>query len=264
MAILGGIGSIAGPVLGATIITLLPELLRGFKDFRLMINGADSGGDRAVPAEGHLGSAADAQLVRRLAFTQVCAAGGHGSGRVALMLELANVSKRFGGLTVLHDVSFSVPAGSIFGLIGPNGAGKTTVFNLATGLLAPSGGTIRFEGADLPGRAPHAITRLGLARTFQNIRIFKEMTLLDNVLVGQHSHLGYGIAGCAAFAAGLSATGARRTRTRARTAVVGRARRRRRPTSPTTCRTVTSAGSNSPGHWRPSRSCCCSTSRSPA
>ncbi len=111
------------------------------------------------------------------------------------MLELAKVSKRFGGLTVLHDVGFSVPAGSIFGLIGPNGAGKTTLFNLATGLLAPSGGTIRFEGADLPGRAPHAITRLGLARTFQNIRIFKEMTLLENVLVGRHAHLGYGIAG---------------------------------------------------------------------
>ena len=110
------------------------------------------------------------------------------------MLALEHVSKRFGGLTVLHDVGFEVPAGSIFGLIGPNGAGKTTLFNLATGLLAPSGGSIRFEGAELPGRKPHEITRLGLARTFQNIRIFREMTLLENVLVGRHPHLGYSVA----------------------------------------------------------------------
>jgi len=111
------------------------------------------------------------------------------------MLELARVSKRFGGLSVLQDVSFTVPEGKVFGLIGPNGAGKTTVFNLITGLIAPSGGTIRFKGQDLPGRQPHRITRLGLARTFQNIRIFKEMTLIENVIVGMHAHLGYGVPG---------------------------------------------------------------------
>ena len=111
------------------------------------------------------------------------------------MLELARVSKRFGGLSVLQDVSFTVPEGKVFGLIGPNGAGKTTVFNLITGLIAPSGGTIKFKGQDLPGRKPHQITRLGLARTFQNIRIFKEMTLLENVIVGLHAHLGYGVPG---------------------------------------------------------------------
>jgi branched-chain amino acid transport system ATP-binding protein len=109
------------------------------------------------------------------------------------MLELSQVSKRFGGLSVLQDVSFTVPEGKVFGLIGPNGAGKTTVFNLITGLLEPTGGSIRFQGTDLPGRKPHHITRLGLARTFQNIRIFKEMTLLENVIVGMHAHLGYGV-----------------------------------------------------------------------
>ena len=109
------------------------------------------------------------------------------------MLKLSHVSKRFGGLTVLDDVSFEVPAGSVFGLIGPNGAGKTTVFNLITGLLAPTGGAIDLEGKNLLGMAPHRITRLGLGRTFQNIRIFKEMTLLDNVIVGMHAHLTYGV-----------------------------------------------------------------------
>ena len=109
------------------------------------------------------------------------------------MLKLSNVSKRFGGLSVLQDVSFEVPEGQVFGLIGPNGAGKTTVFNLITGLLAPSGGTITLQGESLLGVAPHLITRRGLARTFQNIRVFKDMTLLDNVVVGMHSHLTYGV-----------------------------------------------------------------------
>jgi branched-chain amino acid transport system ATP-binding protein len=114
-------------------------------------------------------------------------------GRV--MLKLTNVSKRFGGLSVLQDVSFEVPAGKVFGLIGPNGAGKTTAFNLITGLLAPTGGAIDLQGQSLLGAAPHQITRRGIARTFQNIRIFKDMTLLDNVVVGMHSHLSYGVPG---------------------------------------------------------------------
>ena len=109
------------------------------------------------------------------------------------MLKLSQVSKRFGGLSVLEDVSFEVPAGRVFGLIGPNGAGKTTVFNLVTGLLAPTGGAIELEGRSLLGMKPHNITRAGLARTFQSIRIFKEMTLLENVVVGMHSHLDYGL-----------------------------------------------------------------------
>jgi branched-chain amino acid transport system ATP-binding protein len=111
------------------------------------------------------------------------------------MLKLANVSRRFGGLAVLQDVSLVVPEGKVFGLIGPNGAGKTTVFNLVTGLLRPSGGSIEFEGASLVGVPPHRITRLGLGRTFQNIRVFKDMTLIDNVVVGMHAHLGYSLPG---------------------------------------------------------------------
>ncbi|MDE2093434.1 MAG: ABC transporter ATP-binding protein [Burkholderiales bacterium] len=131
------------------------------------------------------------------------------------MLRLANVSKRFGGLSVLQDVSFEVPAGTVFGLIGPNGAGKTTVFNLVTGLLAPSGGAIELNGRSLLGVKPHRITRMGLGRTFQNIRVFKEMTLLENVVVGMHAHLTYGVAGWLFALPGFRAQ-ERRARERAR------------------------------------------------
>jgi branched-chain amino acid transport system ATP-binding protein len=117
------------------------------------------------------------------------------TGSEAVMLKLTNVSKRFGGLNVLHDVSFEVPPGKVFGLIGPNGAGKTTVFNLITGLLAPTSGAIDLGGKSLLGVKPHQITRLGLGRTFQNIRVFKEMSLLENVVVGMHAHLTYGVPG---------------------------------------------------------------------
>jgi len=111
------------------------------------------------------------------------------------MLTLSSISKSFGGLHVLQDVNINVPQGSIFGLIGPNGAGKTTVFNLITGLLTPTGGSLTFDGESIVGIKPHQITRRGIARTFQNIRIFKEMTLLENVVVGMHRHLDYGPAG---------------------------------------------------------------------
>src|SRR6185436_3923511 len=99
------------------------------------------------------------------------------------MLTLSSISIRFGGLQVLQDLNLTVPERGIFGLIGPNGAGKTTVFNLITGLLVPNSGAIVFAGRRLNDLLPHKITRSGIARTFQNIRIFREMTLLENVLV---------------------------------------------------------------------------------
>ena len=110
------------------------------------------------------------------------------------MLEISSISKSFGGLHVLRDVNIKVPQGAIYGLIGPNGAGKTTVFNLITGLLDPTSGGIAFDGRDILRKKPHEITRLGIARTFQNIRLFKEMTLLQNVVVGAYRHMDYGFA----------------------------------------------------------------------
>ena len=111
------------------------------------------------------------------------------------MLILSSLTKNFGGLRVLDDVSLMVPDRGIFGLIGPNGAGKTTVFNLVTGLLTPSAGFIEFSGRRLNGMAPYEITRAGVARTFQNIRVFKEMSLLENVLVAMEGKNHYGALG---------------------------------------------------------------------
>jgi len=110
------------------------------------------------------------------------------------MLTLSSISINFGGLQVLQDVNLTVPERAILGLIGPNGAGKTTVFNLITGLLVPSAGAIEFLDRRLNGLSPHRITRSGIARTFQNIRIFKEMTLLENVLIALGGRASYGAA----------------------------------------------------------------------
>ena len=130
------------------------------------------------------------------------------------MLELQQLSKSFGGLKVLEGIDLVIPQGGIHGLIGPNGAGKTTLFNIITGLYAPTGGTVAFEGRSLIGQRPHRITQLGLARTFQNIRVFKEMTLLENVVVGMHRHLKYGAAGLLLSSGGYRAE-ERRARDRA-------------------------------------------------
>jgi ABC-type branched-subunit amino acid transport system ATPase component len=100
------------------------------------------------------------------------------------LLRVENLTVRFGGVTALDDVSFAIRRGEILGLIGPNGAGKTTCFNAMTGVYKPSAGRVVFDGADLSGRTRHAITRLGIARTFQNIRLFATMTALENVVVG--------------------------------------------------------------------------------
>ena len=100
------------------------------------------------------------------------------------LLEVKNLTKNFGGLTAVGDVSMELNEGELVGLIGPNGAGKTTLFNLLTGVYEPSEGTITLDGTVLNGKAPYKIASLGLSRTFQNIRLFKDMTVLENVLVG--------------------------------------------------------------------------------
>jgi branched-chain amino acid transport system ATP-binding protein len=109
------------------------------------------------------------------------------------LLVASDVRKEFGGLVAVNDVDFVIPQGSIVSLIGPNGAGKTTFFNMLTGVYKPTSGRIVFDGTDLTGKPPHAITHLGIGRTFQNIRLFQQMTALENVLVGMHSRLKGGI-----------------------------------------------------------------------
>ena len=102
------------------------------------------------------------------------------------MLEIVNVTKNFGGLTALNDIDLAVKEKQIYGLIGPNGAGKTTLFNIITGFLPPSEGSIQFSGKELTLLPPNKIARLGIARTFQNIRLFGTMTVMENVLVAQN------------------------------------------------------------------------------
>ena len=111
------------------------------------------------------------------------------------LLTVENVRKEFGGLIAVSDLDFTIPVGSIVSLIGPNGAGKTTFFNMLTGVYKPTSGQVVFDGTDVTGKPPHAITKLGIGRTFQNIRLFPQMTALENVLVGMHSRLKGGILG---------------------------------------------------------------------
>jgi branched-chain amino acid transport system ATP-binding protein len=109
------------------------------------------------------------------------------------VLVVEALRKEFGGLIAVNDVDFTVPRGSIVSLIGPNGAGKTTFFNMLTGMYPSTSGRILFEGTDVTDKPPHAITALGVGRTFQNIRLFEQMTALENVLVGMHARLKGGI-----------------------------------------------------------------------
>jgi branched-chain amino acid transport system ATP-binding protein len=105
------------------------------------------------------------------------------------VLEATGVTKRFGGLVAVNDVDFNVPKKSIVAIIGPNGAGKTTFFNCMTGLYKPTTGRVLFDGRDITAKAPHIVTQAGVARTFQNIKLFKTMTVLENVQVGRHARM---------------------------------------------------------------------------
>jgi branched-chain amino acid transport system ATP-binding protein len=105
------------------------------------------------------------------------------------LLVARGITKRFGGLVAVNSVDFTIEERSIVSLIGPNGAGKTTFFNMIAGLYTPTAGKVMFQGTEISGRKPHVITRLGIARTFQNIRLFGTMSALDNVLVGMHARL---------------------------------------------------------------------------
>jgi branched-chain amino acid transport system ATP-binding protein len=112
---------------------------------------------------------------------------------MAEILATQSLRKEFGGLLAVHDIEFTIPQDSTVSLIGPNGAGKTTFFNMLTGVYKPTGGRIVFDGEDVTGKPPHVITQRGIGRTFQNIRLFQQMSALENVLVGMHSRLKGGI-----------------------------------------------------------------------
>ncbi len=128
--------------------------------------------------------------------------------KASVMLSVKGVNKRFGGLQALSDVGVTIREGMIYGLIGPNGAGKTTFFNVITGLYQPDSGTFELDGAPYSPSAPHEVARAGIARTFQNIRLFGEMTAIENVMVGRHVRTHAGVIGAV-----LRTPGARREET---------------------------------------------------
>jgi len=108
------------------------------------------------------------------------------------ILSIQNITMKFGGVTAIDNLSFEIKKGQIYGLIGPNGAGKTTIFNIVTGNYTPTSGDIVFQGDHITAQKPNIIVEKGIARTFQNIRLFKSMSVLDNILIGFHNQLRYG------------------------------------------------------------------------
>jgi len=176
------------------------------------------------------------------------------------LLDIDNLTIQFGGLRAVSDFTMGVPEHGLYGLIGPNGAGKTTVFNMITGLYVPTSGEVRFDGQTLNGLQPHSITHLGIARTFQNIRLFRNLTVLDNVRIAYHQHAGYGL---------LEAVSRLGRFRREERLLTERAQDSLACTTdssswPRTCPMASSAASRSPARWLPSRDCYCSTSQPPA
>ncbi len=165
MVILGGLGNILGAIVGAMALITLPELFRATAEWRMLIYGIT--------------------LVLLVRFRPRGLAG-HG---MTELLRLAGVQRRFGGIIAVNDLELSCNEGELLSVIGPNGAGKTTLFNLVTGHDVPDAGRIVFAGTDITGLAPEQIAALGMARTFQHGRVFANLSVRDNVLVGAHTRL---------------------------------------------------------------------------
>jgi branched-chain amino acid transport system permease protein len=232
MVVLGGAGSMKGVILGAMLITLFDRVVLSQTTFFVRWVGRSAGlpvlatadltlwrwfffglglavlmlvkpeglaGRRIRPIEPEADEAAEADAAPavRVASAPIWLrerADRPAAGAPAL-LEARRVSKSFGGLAALADVDLVIPPGAIVGLIGPNGAGKTTFFNIVTGLLRPDSGRIAFQGSSVVGLRPNAIVARGIARTFQSIRLFRQLTALENVLVGRHCRLAGTVAG---------------------------------------------------------------------
>ena len=220
VSLFGGVGIFWGPVIGATVLVPLAEILHGelghiVPGIQGVVYGLAIIAISLVAPEGLYWRIRDRLATRRAAASSPAASGarsGHASPRPSVaadapraagvgtgetartsppcsprpLLTLDGVTRTFGGLRAVDGVSLSVAAGTIHGIIGPNGAGKTTVFNVINGFLAPDAGSIRFDGVELVGRKPHQVCRRGVGRTFQIVRAFPRMTVLDNVISGAY------------------------------------------------------------------------------
>jgi ABC-type branched-subunit amino acid transport system ATPase component len=205
--IVGGAGTLAGPLVGTVVIALLPQLFEQLYDYHLMIFGGILLLVLLVMPEGLVGGVR--RLWERLRRTKVASPKGAAPGpfpaierSVAplpewlipaskegeVLLQTSRLRMQFDGLVAVNDVELVVRARTVHGLIGPNGSGKSTIVNLLSGVYRPSGGTMLWLGKDVTGLPPHRIAQLGLTRTFQNIQLFPELTVLENVMMGFHRH----------------------------------------------------------------------------
>jgi branched-chain amino acid transport system ATP-binding protein len=183
MVILGGVGNPAGAALGVSVLIVIPELLRGYSIYRMIIYGLvlvvmmiyrPQGILPAKPLQPRLKVLPTNKKIKLFASKI----------NTENVLEACNISKRFGGLTALSGVSFTLKKGEVLSIIGPNGAGKTTLINILTGVNKPSDGEFFLDGEKISGLKPHQIYMKGLSRTFQNLRLFNNMTVIENVMVG--------------------------------------------------------------------------------
>lgn len=208
--ILGGLGTIVGPILGAAILTYLPEVLQQFQDWRLIIFGGIILFSLFIMPSGLAGAVSSLfnGLLRRLGLAHLVPPSGYvdappmsgdaaavpapgSTGRVQSqepLLEVRQVTRAFGGVVAVDNVDLEVTRGSIHALIGPNGAGKTVLLNSICAYYPPTSGQITFEGRNLAGLSPSAVARLGVARTFQTTQLFRSMTVMDNVMTGTYAH----------------------------------------------------------------------------
>ena len=198
IVVLGGMGSIPGVILGAIVMVSLPEVLRDFADYRMLMLGAVlvllalfrpkglwPAPMRRVP-DAALALARSAAPPGPREGTARAIRGGRPEAGTQPLLQVRGVSKRFGGVLALADVTLEIRGGEIVSLIGPNGAGKTTLLNIVTGVYPPTGGTVVFGGEPVVGLRPNRVTALGIGRTFQSIRLFSELTVVENVAAGRH------------------------------------------------------------------------------
>ena len=206
MMVLGGNGSAVGSIVGATLLTLVPETLRFLKDYYMMVYAASIVAVMIFMPGGIAGLVRGFRFSQRLLAWRTSGSAATGdvaaelkplrsdsfppnpdrAGSTGTLLAVKGLAKHFGGLKAVDGVDMDIRDGEIQALIGPNGSGKTTMLNMLSGLYVPTAGEIRLGGKAVTGRKPHVITAHGVARTFQNIRLFGELTVLDNVLIGQH------------------------------------------------------------------------------
>jgi len=206
MVILGGLGNVTGVILGAVILSILPEFLREYGAYRMMSYGLILIVLMALRPQGIMGDIAFLTKKKRRpdkdetgklrTSTDLYYQAGKLQDELAqdaakhcksdrVILKLENITQDFGGLKAVSDLSFVMHKHEILSIIGPNGAGKTTLFNLISGIYPPTAGSIEFEGAPISGLRPHKVVKAGIARTFQNLRLFNQMSVLDNARVGR-------------------------------------------------------------------------------